>query len=148
MKSTGTIIVKRLRSRIFAGLLFVLLSLGQAYPFSAAWAMAGKSHPCCCSSQIAKPCDCDHKGHGSPKKAKKFSCHEEKTPDGPYYAPTPCGAQTEAKSLNFRGEACLPHFASYAIVPIEVENVDDVRFFLPQVLAIPESPPPRFDLAG
>lgn len=128
-----------LRSRIFAALLFGLLSLGQAYPFAVAWGMSGKNHPCCCSSEVAKPCDCDH-GHSSPKK-KKFSCHSEARTVG--ISPAPCGAKTEVPSLNFRGDTCLPRFAGLPVLIVEGFHLDDLSVHLPKVLTVPESPPPR-----
>jgi len=131
--------VTRCRSRIFAGLLFCLLSLGQAYPFSVAWGMSGKSHPCCCQTATPKPCDCDH----SSLKKKKFSCHQQEEEKGPGYSAVPCGAQTEARSLNFRGENCLPRFARLAITTVEELCIDDLSVRLPKFSAVPEPPPPK-----
>lgn len=119
-------------------MLFGLLSLGQAYPFAAAWGMSGKSHPCCCATAIAKPCDCDH-GHSLKKK--KFSCHSEARTVG--ISPAPCGAKTEVSSLNFRGETCLPRFARLVMMTVEELRIDDLSVRLPKHSAVPEPPPPR-----
>jgi hypothetical protein len=129
--------MKPFRARAVAVLLFGLLTLGQAYPFASAWAMGRKAHPCCCASEIAKPCDCDH---GSSKK-KKFSCHSEAKTVG--ISPAPCGAKTESASLNFRGETCLPRFAGSSITAFEALHVDDLSVRLPKFSAVPEPPPPR-----
>lgn len=127
--------MKHLRARAIGFAFFGLLTLGQAYPFAQAWAMGKDTHPCCCSSEIAKPCDCDHSGH-----SKKFSCHQKKSVG---YQPAPCGTKTETQSLNFRGENCLPRFAALMIANVEEQPVADLSILLPQVSAVPEPPPPR-----
>lgn len=128
------------RSRLLGLLLFGLLSLGQAHPFSTAWGMSQKNHPCCCKTERPRPCDCDHR-HSLKKK--KFSCHEAKDDGSPKFAAAPCGQKTQTVSLNFRGETCLPQFTVLSIPQKETRGFDVPPIVLPQVLAVPESPPPR-----
>ena len=130
--------VNCIRSRLLAALVFGLLSLGQAYPFSVAWGMSGKAHACCCHTTTPKPCGCDH---GSLKK--KFSCHEQQENRAPAYKVAPCGAKAEASSLNFRGENCLPRFASIVIMTVETLDLDDLSNSLPKLSTVPDSPPPK-----
>jgi hypothetical protein len=134
--------MRNLRARTIGITLFALLTLGQAHPFAQAWAMGQESHSCCCQTATPKPCDCDHKGHSSFKK-KKFSCHEEKTKNGASYSPTPCGTKTESVSLNFRGEICLPRFASLILATIKDLDLDDLSIRLPKFSAVPDPPPPK-----
>jgi hypothetical protein len=58
-------------------------------------------------------------------------------------SPAPCGAKTEASSLNFRGETCLPRFLGLFAATVEAFAVADLSVRLPQVNAVPEPPPPR-----
>lgn len=132
--------MNRFRSRAATASLFCLISLGQAYPFSVAWGMSRKSHACCCYTATPKPCGCDH----SSLKKKKFSCHRQEEARGSGYSTAPCGTQTEAKSLNFRGENCLPRFASLIATTVEALGVADLSVRPLKSLAVPEPPPPRF----
>jgi hypothetical protein len=131
--------VNHIRSRLLAALLFGLLSLGQAYPFSVAWGMSGKSHACCCRTATPTPCGCDH----ASLKKKKFSCHQQQEDKSPAYKTAPCGAKTEAGSLNFRGENCLPRFASFVVTTVEALDLDDLSESLPKVSTVPDPPPPK-----
>lgn len=125
-----------LRSRILGAILFGLLSLGQAYPFSVAWASAGKT-ACCCAMKVEK-CGCKH-GHGAVKK--KMSCHEDRTAG---FAPSPCGSQpNEERTLSFKSDPFLPQYNTVrpltAVSFALIEPFKEIFGFTP----LPEPPPPR-----
>jgi hypothetical protein len=127
------------RSRIVAALFFGLLSLGQAYPYSVAWAAKATPHACCCAvmKDGESGCHCRHGG--------KMKCHKETSPG---LSAAPCGATADVPSLNFSGEPCLPRFVllSFAFPTASFSVSSDL--FPPRFPTLPEAPPPRAGFAA
>ena len=124
------------RRRLLAALFFGLLSLGQAYPYSVAWASAGSKHACCCAEmkEGQAGCRCQHGGKT------KMKCHKDTTAG---YAPAPCGTPTDVRSLNFSGEPCLPRFASLTISLLFSDLTHRETTAPLPYTPVPEPPPPR-----
>jgi hypothetical protein len=125
--------VRPFRLRFLGVFVFGLLSLGQAYPYSVAWAAEGQTHACCCAGM--KPgtaCHCHHRG--------KMSCHHDATPG---YSSAPCGMPTDIASLDFSGQPCLPRFAAFSVLGESSDFSFSPSLFHPKFPAVPEPPPPK-----
>ncbi len=101
--------MQTLRIRWFAALLFGLISLGQAYPYSYVLAHA-----------VEAKCGCNQSGrkciHGCELKKRKLSrvrgCHQE--PAYQWVSPN-CSKQSEEKVLSFQGEPFILRPVSFLL---------------------------------
>lgn len=122
------------RKKILTLLLFVLISAGQAYPFSVAYSMTSKKTAVCCCAEKQSHCGCSHK-----KVTKKYKCHEQKT----MAYKSLCGGKTQEEILSFRTEPFLTNQSQICVVFFKQAYFERVSFLEEAHQDPPLSPPPR-----
>lgn len=128
----------RMRARLIVSLFFLLISLGQAYPFSYAYAL-GQEDTCSCH-RAGHECM-----HGCPSKGGHCCHHGEgnsKDPT-PRFSKLPCGGKTTQEVLSFRGDPFLPAQPGIPVATRRGADFPDFACYHPSLLLSPETPPPR-----
>ena len=139
----------RLRAKIWVLLFFGLIGLGQAYPYSYAWAQ-GRHAECGCNDAGRK---CIH-GCDLKKKSKPTTHHVSanspipimRSEDGdsrPFWVSPDCSKQKKREILDFRGDPFVPQTAFFFLPIHMLEFNAGVERRPLQRSFLPDPPPPK-----
>ncbi len=117
---TSQSLVKKLRSKWWVLVLFGLISLGQAYPYSYAWGLS-RQVECSCNRSGRK---CIH-GCKFRKKVIRVSCHDHEEadpsptpkPGAPEWVSPNCSKSQANKVLSFQWDPFIPSYGDFSWLP-------------------------------
>ncbi|HKY61980.1 MAG TPA: hypothetical protein VJR29_01040 [bacterium] len=149
-----------LRAKTCVLVLFGLITFGQAYPYSYAWA-EGRHAQCGCNESGRKcihGCDLKKKrsshdhhaamGHGhhghhgtEPAPAAKLDSPDEDSRS--LWVSPDCSKQKKREVLDFRGDPFVPQMVTFFLPLHSVEWASDAEARLVQRIFLPDPPPPK-----
>jgi hypothetical protein len=130
------------RSRFIGAIFFCLISLGQAYPYSYAWAM-GQKMQCGCNlagHKCIHGCDLKHHGHHHSHSEIESNDHRDSKPG--WVNPT-CARQKQRDVLSFQMDPFIPQSVKFKLRPQTIEFGLSFPTQYPVVTTSPLERPPK-----
>ncbi|MCE9624815.1 MAG: hypothetical protein K8R69_05090 [Deltaproteobacteria bacterium] len=146
------------RRKVLLGVFFFLISFGQAYPYSYAWAMGQDQMECGCNLHGRKcihGCDLKHRHRGEAAHeghaAMGHAGHGDRTQLSaaveseavPVWVNPDCAKQKHREVLDFRGDPFIPQVVFFTHSPLSLSYEFETPVFAIEGLKILEPPPPK-----